>query len=81
VDTGQTGTHTIGQDPALSGEAYPPVIPIEQGAAEPPLQLADGVTNRRLADLQFICRAGKAVMAGHDGERVQTLNGREVTCP
>ena len=78
MDPVQTGPHPVGQDPTLIGEADAPVVPVEQCAPEPPLQLADGVAHRRLPDLQFVGRAGEAVVAGHDGERGEALNGWEI---
>ena len=79
VDSRKSGTNSIGQNPALGGEAYPPMVPFEEGAAEPSLQLSDGVADRRLPDLQLVGCAGKTVMSCHDGERVETLDRGQLT--
>ncbi|SVD16789.1 uncharacterized protein METZ01_LOCUS369643, partial [marine metagenome] len=79
VDSRKTGADSIGQDPALCGKAYPSVVPLEEGTAEPSLQLPDRMTDRRLSDLQLVGRTGKTLVAGHDGEGIEALERGQIT--
>jgi hypothetical protein len=78
VDPREAGTHSVGENPALGGEADPSVVPLEEGTPEPPLQLPNRMTNRRLSDLQLVGRTGKAVMASHDRKGIEALDRRQV---
>ena len=79
VDPREAGTHSIGKNPALGGEADPSVVPLEESTAEPSLQLPNRMTDRGLSDLQLVGRTGKAVMAGHDRKCIEALDRGQVT--
>ena len=68
VNPSQAGSHSVGEDSALLGEADTPVVPIEEGTPEPALELPDGMTHRRLSHFKFFRCAGKAVVSRHDGK-------------
>ena len=71
VDVGQRAAGGVGQLAAFGGQRHPARVALEQGHAQPRLELAHVVADRAGGEVQFLRRVGEVLVAGRRFERRQ----------